>query len=206
MRKTFRNNRELARLFKTKGKNFKSISQKDFDEATKNSSVEEKALANGYMIAINSSEVHEVQIRNLNAKVTIDGKKVDAESFNTNQLGGSGGGNRRTSTGSFTIILRGSSLSAPPDIINNTTGNYITNRKRNLGRVLAHELLGHGLDRFLGGDSDLSHKINPVRVDNLFLRHQNNGSSRVYRNGGAHGPFRGIIPGTISWQVPLYLR
>ncbi|GGB70284.1 hypothetical protein GCM10007424_07780 [Flavobacterium suaedae] len=60
IRKTFKNNKKLAALFKTEGKKFKGISQDDFDDATQNSSTDEKALAQGYFDAVNSKEIHTV--------------------------------------------------------------------------------------------------------------------------------------------------
>jgi len=51
--------------------------------------------------------------------------------------------------------------------------------------------------------------LNAVQLTNLYHR-VTTGSSRFYRDGSAHGgnpAGNGVaIPGSISWQVPLYLK
>ncbi|WP_394748223.1 DUF6443 domain-containing protein [Spongiimicrobium salis] len=204
IRRTFKGKefRKLRRLFRTKGRNFREIDEGKFNEATQNLSNPAKVLAKGYKEAINSkSKVHEVQVRKLNEKVTIEGKNVNAS-----LLASVGGGNGETATGTFTFVIIGKSVPAPPDILDNSTGKPATNRQRNPSRTMAHELLGHGLLRPIGGSNAILHKVLPVQVDNLFLRVQNNGSRRIYRDGGSHGRIKGRIPYSVLFNVPVHLQ
>ncbi|MCL6220781.1 RHS repeat-associated core domain-containing protein [Zunongwangia pacifica] len=213
IRKTFKNNKKLARLFKTKGKKFKGISQSDFDDATKNSSADEKALANGYFEAVNSSEIHTVEAVKRGEKFSNsalsdqfgyyngDGKINGADADDAT----GGGFNFKTGTGTHTVIVTNSTIPIT-DYRDNSTGARVTNRTSTAGELLAHELLGHGLTNYNAGGNQF---LNAIQLTNLYQR-VTTGSSRFYRDGSRHGgnpAGRGVaIPGTISWQVQLYLK
>ncbi len=214
IRKTFRNNKKLARLFKKKGKKFKGISQSDFDDATQNSSTDEKALAQGYFDAVNSSEIHTVEavkrgeklksgLSRINGYTT--GKEVDEGLAGRPSTATGGGFNYRTTAGSHTVIIMNSTVPIT-DYRDNSTGAGVLNRTSSAGELLAHELLGHGLTRYNAGGNQF---LNAIQLTNLYQR-VTTGSFRFYRDGSSHGgnpAGRGVaIPGTISWQVPLYLR
>jgi hypothetical protein len=74
------------------------------------------------------------------------------------------------------------------------------------GDLLAHELIGHGLSNYNAGGSQF---LNAIQLSNLYLRVVN-GGPKIYDNGAGHGGnprgYGVAIPGTISWQIPLYLR
>jgi len=206
IRKTFKNNKKLAKLFKKKGKKFKGISQSDFDDATQNSSTDEKALAEGYFDAVNSSEIHTVEAVKRGEKLTSSTSKIGGATTGADIDNMTGGGfNTATTTGSHTVIIMNSTVPIT-DYRDNSTGARILNRASSAGELLAHELLGHGLTRFNTGGNQF---LNAVQLTNLYHR-ATTGSSRYYRDGSRHGGNPAgsgvLIPGTISWQVPLYLR
>ncbi|WP_282079917.1 hypothetical protein [Aquimarina algiphila] len=80
---------------------------------------------------------------------------------------------------------------------------FATNIISSAGEKLAHELIGHGLSFFNQGVG--SQHVNSIQASNLYKRVTSGGSYRFYRNGASHSN-RVTIPGTISWQVPLYLK
>jgi len=212
IRHSFKDNKKLAKLFKTKGEKFKGISQQDFDDATQNSGTDEKALAQGYFDAVNSSEIHTVEavrrgekfksaLSNQFGDYNGDGKINGADADDRT----GGGFNLPTAAGSHTVIVMNSTVGIS-DYIDNSTGLApTTTRTSSAGELLAHELLGRGLTRYNAGGSQF---LNAIQLTNLYYR-VTTGSSRYYRNGSSHGgnPYgRRGIPGTISWQVPLYLK
>ena len=206
IRKTFKNNKKLARLFKKSGKKFKGISQQDFDDATQNSNADEKALAQGYFDAVNSSEIHTVEAVKRGEKLKSNLSQINGFTKGKDADNATGGGfNYKTTDGSHTVIVTNSTIPIT-DYIDNSTGARVLNRTSSAGELLAHELLGHGLTRYNAGGNQF---LNAIQLTNLYQR-VTTGSSRFYRNGSRHGgnPMgRGLsIPGTISWQVPLYLK
>ncbi|BDW93356.1 hypothetical protein MACH07_21880 [Flagellimonas marinaquae] len=215
IRKTFRSNRKLARLFKTEGNNFKKINKSDFDAATENSSDEEMALALGYMKTINDQNSNSVEIVKRNEKfadsrsegfgdINGDGKLTGAD------LNEYGGFNSKTANGTHTVILMNPTAELS-DMVDNNTGNYISGTRFSTGALLAHELLGHGMTR--NNYYSISHpnysptSLNAIQAENTYLRYKNGGSYRYYRDGSSHG---GIAPrrieGSLSWQIPEYLK
>ena len=201
IRKTFRKNKKLAKLFKTKGKKFKGITQQDFDDATQNSSTDEKALAQGYFDAVNSGEIHTVEAVRRGKKLK-SGLSTFFGDKNGKDVENSGGGfNYKTATGSHSVIVVNPKVEL--DFVNNTTGNLFKDKVQ-AGDLLAHELLGHGLTNYNVGGSQF---LNAIQLSNLYLRVVN-GGPKIYDNGAGHGgnPYGGAIPGTIGWQIPLYLR
>nr|WP_282161196.1 RHS repeat-associated core domain-containing protein [Ulvibacterium marinum] len=209
IRKTFRNNKRLARLFKTKGKNFKAINERDFHKATKNSSDDEKALARGYVKAINSkTEVHQVEVAKMSEELSAtsagrvddhdgDGTKTGADLANTK-----GGFNLLTNNGTYTAVVLDGKIPVT-DMRDNSTGGYASGMNFSVGAILAHELIGHGLSNFMDpyGDSG----TNAIQVGNMYRRHISGGSTRFYRDGTSHD-LTYEIPGTLSWQIPEYLK
>lgn len=209
IRKTFRENKKLARLFKTKGSKFKGISQEDFDNATQNSSDDEKALAQGYFDAVNSQEIHTVEAVKRGEKLDSNLSQINGYKTGEDVDNATGGGfNYGTSNGSHTVIVTNSTVPIT-DYRDNSTGARILNRTSSAGELLAHELLGHGLTRYNTGGNQF---LNAIQLTNLYNRVTNTSGSpyRFYRDGSRHGgnpAGAGVaIPGTISWQVPLYLK
>ena len=206
IRNTFKNNKNLANLFKRDGKKFEAISQGDFDDATMNSSTDEKALAQGYFNAVNSSEIHTVEAVKRGEKLKSGLSTAFGDTTGADIDNSSGGGfNYKTTTGSHTVVIMNSAIGIP-DYRDNSTGAYVVGRTSVAGELLAHELLGHGLTNYNTGGNQF---LNAVQLTNLYHR-VTTGSSRFYRDGSAHGgnpAGSGVaIPGSISWQVPLYLK
>ncbi|WP_298548923.1 DUF6443 domain-containing protein [uncultured Aquimarina sp.] len=204
IRKTFRKNKRLAKLFKTKGKNFKSISQEDFDKATENSDPDEKALAQGYFDAVNSEQTHTVEVVKRGEKLKSNLSKAGGfkKGRDIDKLRGGGRNTyNHSNDGSHTVVVMNSN-SIPLDNIDNSTGGA-QNIPSTAGELLAHELIGHGLTRFTDVVEGAQH-LYPIQTTNLYRRHIN-GNSRYYRNGTDHSN-GAQIRGTMSWQIPLYLR
>ncbi len=209
IRKTFRNNKRLARLFKTKGKNFKRVNERDYHQATKNSSDDEKALARGYVKAINSkSEIHQVEVVKMSEKLSAtsaneindddgDGTITGADLAKT-----AGGFNIPTKNGTHTAIVINAKISIT-DLRDNSTGGYATGMVFDIRAILAHELVGHGLSWYMDPYGD--NGVNAIQVGNMYRRHISGGSSQFYRDGTAHD-LTYEIPGTLSWQIPDYLK
>ncbi|MFY0604503.1 MAG: hypothetical protein JXQ93_11165 [Flavobacteriaceae bacterium] len=203
IRRTFKKNKKIARLFKKRGKKFKGISQKDFDEATKGASDDVVALAKGYFNAVNSSSKHSVEIVKRGEKVkslkTRSGTNPDASQFDTDT---GGGNNIRWRNGNSHSVIVMNSTATVPDYRDNSTGSMFS-RSSSAGELLAHELIGHGM---LDARLPSTTQNNAIQMSNLYLRVAAKSSSyRFYRDGSGHGS--GVtIPGTMSWNIPSSLK
>ena len=207
IRKTFKNNKKLARLFKTKGKKFKGIDAREFHKATENSSDDEKALARGYVKAVNSTEIHKVEAVRRNEELSdFSGDIVGDEDKDGSITGADleatkGGFNKETDYGTYTAIVMNSATSVT-DLRDNSTGQQVNGTTFDVGSALAHELIGHGLTRFFYHRG--TQHINAIQVENLYRRYINGGSRRFYRDGQSHDTTQ-EIPFSLSGQVPDYL-
>ncbi len=204
IRKTFRKNKKLAKLFRIKGKNFRGISQNDFDNATQNSSNDERALAKGYFKAINSKEKHTVEIVKRGEKLRSSLSQREGHNRGRDVEPDFGAGFNFGRNGSHSVVIMNSKRNVL-DTRDNVDGSYVLNRTASAGETLAHEIIGHGLTHFNYGGNQF---VNAIQVSNLYLRVKN-GNSRIYRDGSEHGNSTGtsvVIPGTISWQIPLFLK
>ena len=210
----------LAKLFKYNRSTgqFNNISRAAYDNAiqkdvtdNQNLSADRKAdvtaLAKGYNDAINSREVHSVEAvkrgENLSSSLsTVFGDRTGADV----DTSAGGGFNYKTTTGTHTVVVM-NSTAAIPDYVNNSTGSYVVGRTSVAGELIAHEMLGHGLTNYNPGVG--SQFLNAIQLTNLYHR-VTTGSSRFYRDGTSHGgnpAGSGVtIPGTISWQIPSYLK
>jgi len=222
IRKTFREQgyNNVAKLFKYNketGK-FNNISQGAFDKAiskdvTNNSNLSQDqkndvtALAKGYFDATNSSEVHSVEAVKRNESLTSGLSIAFGHTTGADVETRAGGGfNYDTPNGSHTVFVTNPQQKL--DFVENGTGNIIS-AKVKAGDLLAHELLGHGLTHYSGNNSSSAHYYNAIQVSNLYLR-VINGGPKIYDNGAKHGGNpRGVgiaIPGSLSWQIPSYLK
>ena len=187
-----------ANLFKIgkDGVTFNQISDNDFYAATRGLSRKGKALAKGYMMAINSKEpitidvvkrseaLNQLSIDNLGspkAKATIaTGAQFDD--------GGDGAG--RTSPNHITVILDSKNpggISYSDDVI----------RPASAGETLAHEIIGH----WLGQRAMMtSGSVEAVQAGNMYL--QINGHNYFRRDHGS-----GTVFDTFDAKgIPSYLN
>jgi RHS repeat-associated protein len=194
------------RLFAGDKKTFGTIREGQFNDATKNLSADQKSLVKGYVDAINSTQVHTVEVArrgeslkdansviNIGGTMTRTGGDVDAAA--------GGGFNIPTATGTHSVIVMNSTANIP-DYRDNNTGNLVPGMTSSRGELLAHELLGHGLTNFNPGGSQF---LNAIQLTNLY--HRVTGTGNLYRDGTSHGGTTGIpLTYPQASAVPLYLQ
>jgi hypothetical protein len=191
----YTNLRNLFKLNKD-GVTMQSIKKEDFDNAVKNLSIEAQELAYGYYLAINSLNVHYVemvyQIESLSTTGTWFSKKttgaqIDAKCF--------GGVNYSSNGNSFSIIVMNSTA-----IIPDYQGN-VTKKNSSAGELLSHEMLGHGL----GGSfkSKTRDHEDAIQMTNLYLKVTGN---KYYRTGMSHKQNAPALSVVTATSVPSYIR
>ena len=167
------------------GRTLRGIKRSEFSTAIKNLNPDEKALAIGYYKAINSKDVHYVDMtlreESLNP-MTIDhfrdfnfrtGRQIDHDT--------NGGVNTDSGrNGSFSIVIMNSIANV--DFVYSSNENHY-NRKSTPAEILAHELLGHGFSSSIGSPG--SKYIDAIQLTNLYWRVR--GYHLFYRDGTNHG-------------------
>ena len=167
------------------GRTLRGIKRSEFSTAIKNLNPDEKALAIGYYKAINSKDVHYVDMtlreESLNP-MTIDhfrdfnfrtGRQIDHDT--------NGGVNTDSGrNGSFSIVIMNSIENV--DFVYSSNENHY-NRKSTPAEILAHELLGHGFSSSIGSPG--SKYIDAIQLTNLYWRVR--GYHLFYRDGTNHG-------------------
>ncbi|CAL2091059.1 conserved exported protein of unknown function [Tenacibaculum sp. 190524A02b] len=201
IRRTFRKNRKIARLFKTKGKGFKKISDKKFARATRGATKDEKALASAYRNSINSNNVNLVEIRKSKEKMSSFTQKYGVLALANDKKGSVlnnfGGGLSfkvgRKGIDTWSGVLLDSKQQVP---FGNIFGMQtpITNDP---GDTLAHELLGHMLGK-MNNSSSYNH-IDAVQTTNLYYRVI--GKGQFQWNGTGHGK---TLPSNIYSGIPTH--
>jgi len=194
---------DLRNLFSlsSDGVSVSSINEQDFVNAISNLSTDVQQLAYGYYEAINSTDIHTVEMLFQNENLTSKGQSLTNSNTGTcidNKYGG--GINFSYSNGdSYTIIVMNSSAKIS-DYVQN--GKYIT-RSSSAGELLSHEMLGHGLGGALKSSS-ARHK-DAIQMTNLYLRIQ--GYTNVYRNGSQHGPIGSpILTKSTATSIPSFIQ
>jgi RHS repeat-associated protein len=205
VRNTFKGSdaRELRKLFHRNGNTLAGIDVNKFRNATANLSTDQRSLAEGYMKAINSTNVHSVDVVKRGERLS--GLTTTTLGIAANSTGqwvdnAAGGGlNTTLGTGSLTVIVK-NSTAAIPDFINTATGGYVT-RTSSAGELSAHELLGHGLG--LENLSATAGHDDAIQMTNMYMRISGNGN--FYRDGTSHGPGIALPIGTAT-GTPSYLQ
>ena len=183
------------------GKTMKGIRRRDFLSAIRNLNSDEKALAIGYYKAINSKDIHYVDmtlreeclnpltIGHFSAYGFRTGRYVD-------ELCGGGVNTKAGRNGSFTIVIMNSVKNV--DFVYVSNGVHY-NRRSTPAEILAHELLGHGLSGSFGiyHSSD----INAIQMTNLYWRVR--GYHGFYRDGTDH--HEPILSKSKAINIPYYL-
>ena len=193
------------------GKTFEKISQEAFDKATKNFSEDEKALANGYLQAINDDKKHRVGVLKRDEKI---GSYIPSLKTNIPNIGllssnntgsdidnntGGGYNTKINENEDLTVIILDSKVPIM-DNVNKSNGQYQSNFSVP-EELLAHEMLGHGLTRY-NNSTKYSQWLNAIRLTNITLRVM--GVEDRYRDGSQHGGFRGETNGVND--IPQYLK
>jgi hypothetical protein len=172
------------------------INQSDYDDAVKNMSEDEKSLASGYFQAINSTDMHTVELitREETSSYSMPGMSGSA----IDDLTG-GGFNQTDGTGqiraSNTLIIMNSKCVTRKE---GAISMVVVPEQPNV--LVAHELLGHGLST-MNGIYSVNNDLNAVRMSNLALRVHR---SQQYRSGSDHGTLKYHSKSELM-GVPSYL-
>lgn len=197
--------KDLLRLFKLNrdGMTMQSINPEAFDKAINGLSSDEKALAKAYYLAINSSDMHHIDLclqdEDLNSKTKKAFNEKRWTSGTEVEYFTGGGINKKTKNGSFTIV-----------IMDSTTGIAYTHNKTKMaykrystpGELVSHELLGHGYGRSIGSPS--SRHEDAIQMTNLYWRVR--GYNNFYRNGSDHGINNPTLSKSIANEIPKHYR
>ncbi|MBU3661555.1 MAG: hypothetical protein FGM14_16955 [Flavobacteriales bacterium] len=170
-------------------KTFKKIDNKKFDEATKNLSPDEKALAMGYFKAINDDKKHYVTVYlptdNLGSttenQFSSGGLKSNMKASVLDPLAGGGVNTSLSANSDKTLILMNSQRFIG-DAFSSINESSISNHKSSAGELLTHELIGHGLTLY-NNHSDYNTWKNAIQMSNLYLRVN---KIDIYRDGSHH--------------------
>ena len=188
IRKNFKGkNKKLRRLFNTRGLGFKKVSDKKLARLTKGTDKEASKLAKAFIQAINSDNMHRVEVvrredelSSFTKEKTVPGLILGAKTgADINKHHGGGLNVLDFDGGTVTIIIENSLHSVP---IIDTKTNTIVAMESNLSSTLSHELLGHGVGRMIGSSG--AEHVDAIQMSNLSLRVQ--GVGRYQRNGHAH--------------------
>jgi RHS repeat-associated protein len=185
---------------------FAGVASWRVDQATANLNADQKSLVKGYVDAINSKEVHTVEvvrrgedlkdansIQVMGAITTRTGSDVDAAA--------GGGFNIPTFTGTHSVIVMNSTANIS-DYRDNNTGNLVPGMTSGRGELLAHEMIGHGSTRSNPGGSQF---LNAIQLTNLY--HRVTGTGNLYRDGTSHGGTNGVpLTYPQASGVPAYLQ
>ena len=190
-----------ASLFKIgkDGLTFNSISKKDFREATKSLDKEGKALAKGYMRAINGKETNTVEVVRRNEQLSEKSKEsiasyIPQSEANKIKTGaqfedyGFGAGGALPSNYDGKLVKSGSGgthalvVEDPKSLLNYNDG---IKRTAMPGETLAHELIGHGLG---GAATNTDGSVEAIQAGNLYLK--STGANYFRPNHGAYGADR----------------
>lgn len=191
---------DLRNLFSldSNGVTMQSIGKEAFTSAVANLSAEQQQLAYGYYGAINSSDVHTVEMVNRSESLSANGVRLTGYTTGAGVDGGAGGGvNGSFGSGSYTIVVMNSTASIP----DYRSGDGYTSRNSSAGELLAHELLGHGVGR-TKGTSTYRHE-DAIQMTNLYLRAQ--GITNVYRDGRSHGS-RVVLSKSTATSIPSFVQ
>jgi len=203
LQETFSGNTEVQKLFKlsSDGQTLQSINKRDLKKAFKNLDNDQKTLLYGYYIAINSPDVHLVELINNNQKISKYGQKITGFE-NGRQFDSWMGGAANYETGngknfnSYSLIVMDSKTKVN---FVSTNSNKKVSMLSEVGEVFAHEVLGHGLARALLSPN-FKHE-DAIQVSNIYLRSKNIG---YYRDGSDHANHQ-ILDKLISNMTPSFL-
>jgi len=183
----FKRHEALLSLFKLEEDclTMAQIDEESFKEAIKDLSKEERALAYGYFLAINDvNHTHIVEVVNRNESLSEEARKAFGGNYTDGESVDKDGGGVNTGfldgSGTYTVLVRDSQAKMR-DWVRVSDGVSYKKPDSQAG-VQAHEVIGHGVGRYLGGKSP-----DAIRVTNLFWHVQGFGNI-FYSSGETHGP------------------
>ena len=176
-----------------------SINEQSFNYAVSDLSTDAQQLAYAYFQAINSTDVHTVELikreENLSKYgATSIGFKIGVE------LDKKGGGVNLTysnSRNSYSIILMNSTANIPGYVSNGQS----TTKRSSAGELLAHEMLGHGLGWSFG--SPTSGHEDAIQMTNLYLRAV---GQNYYRSGQGHIQDAPALIKVTATSIPSFVQ
>lgn len=194
---------------------FRPIEEKDFANAIKDLSPDDQALAFAYYSAINSKELHTVELIKLKEsyskkaeeRMTGPGNGALVEYFKSfsHNIGTpydieKSDYDPKNVTGSYSIIV----------INSETTVNYQTSSitgsamkiKPSIAELVFHEIVGHGLGRLFSASNDMY----AIQANNLYLRAGPEAGDKRWRNGSDHDGISKPIPYIQANTVPDYIK
>jgi RHS repeat-associated protein len=192
--------KKLIQIDKKDNVTFKHISDKKFDEATKDFSADELAMANAYKKSINMSQTHYVDMTK--REETLSPQATSALRLPAGTTGAyadseyGGGVNTSYRGGSLTVVVLNSKVQIDFVYASNKV-HY--NRISTPAELLSHELLGHGVGRVLGTTG--YYHNDAIQMTNLYWRVR--GYKTFYRDGTYHGSQVVLSPQTAQ-KIPTH--
>jgi len=195
----------LRNLFQLDGNRMKQIDEGAFNNAIAGLSADERALANAYFLAINSDEIHYVDMtmsyEALNSKtITAFGLAANTKGSCIDKEWG-GGANKSYGTGSISVVIMDSKANVPDFVYVPNGKNY--SRYPTPAELLAHELLGHGYGKSHGRTEPWHQHEDAIQMTNLYWRVR--GYNNFYRDGTWHGAGHNL-GGTTSRKIPVHFK
>jgi hypothetical protein len=195
---------QLRSLFKLDkdGVTLSPINEDAFTNAISNLNESQQQLAYGYKNAINSSNIHTVEMVYRSENLSSTGASISGQKTGNDIDNSAGGGLNISNSGNstFSIIV----MDSKAKVTDFRSGGLPTTRSSSPGELLSHELLGHGVGRLNGSVS--AHFVDAIQMTNLYLRAQ--GINNIFRNGAAHGKKPGEIAllKSDATSVPSYIQ
>ena len=179
------------------GKTMNSISEASFVDAVKGLTKDQQQLAYAYYSAINSTDVHTVEMLYRNENISAEGQRnLGVQStFSLGLLDGGGANTHTTGTTSYTAIIMNSDKDNPD--YRDFTGR-VSRGPSSAGELLAHEMLGHGVAGLRGQQQGYE----AIQMSNLYLRAQ---GETYFRDGVAHAGNVRLSVQTAN-SVPYYYQ
>jgi hypothetical protein len=188
----------------TDGKTFSAINKSQFRLATKNLSPEAKALARGYMMAINSTKTTLFEVVKQKESLSEYGKDITGlkkgAQLNQNAGGGETFGGKwspengmHVGSGTYIAMVMDASKEVS---YTREDGSYFQ-RPSSFGEIAAHEIIGH--DVMSDDMRNISHDA--VKATNIYLKAV---GESYYRTGESHLSNKGEVP--YPQQIPNILR
>jgi hypothetical protein len=195
---------KLRNLFKLSSDKvtMQSINEKDFTAAVSGLSADEQKLAYGYYNAINSSDVHTVEMvyrsESLSTTAaTLFGKSKGSDFDDLTY----GGANTKTSNTSTYSVIMMDNQKQVGDYINSSGASSF--RSSSPGELISHEVLGHGVGTLR--NSATAYYQDAIQMSNLYLRIQGTG---YYRDGSWHGKKSSdaVLSKSTANQTPSFVQ
>ncbi len=192
-------------MFRTKNKDFKKISKSKLAKATKGVDSETATFARAYAQAINSENVHKVEVvkrgddlSSFSQTKTALGLLGRKTANNVEKLDGGGVNATLRNGGNLTVIVMNSQVVSP--MLDSTTKSFVPFRN-NISSTLSHELLGHGVGKVL--NSKGFEHTDAIQMENLSLRVQ--GLGRYQTDGGTHNTNE-VLTQNIYSGIPTHFQ